>query len=166
MPTASSDAAPETSPRRRSRSITTLRGQAAGATAQLSGSLGATRVDGRVQLKGSLAEWRAGQFSGQLALSAADGNKLIALLSTKGRGRIGRFHLSWHDHDPRQWHARPARHLHHGQGAIAASADRWGGGIKEGILLFRQSASLHARRLSNSYRLRLWRSLAGSGNPA
>ena len=117
-------------------------GQAAGATAQLSGSLGATRLDGRVQLKGSLAEWRAGQVSGKLALSAADGNKLVALLSSKRRGRIGRFHLSWHDHDPRQWHARPARHLHHGQGAIAASADRWGGGIKEGILLFRQSASL------------------------
>ena len=64
-------------------------GQAAGATAQLSGSLGATRVDGRVQLKGSLAEWRAGQFSGQLALSAADGNKLIALLSTKAEAASG-----------------------------------------------------------------------------
>ncbi len=57
--------------------------EGSGATAQLSGSLGAARLDGRVQLKGSLAEWRAGQVSGQLALSAADGNKLVALLSTK-----------------------------------------------------------------------------------
>ena len=64
-------------------------GQAAGATAQLSGSLGAARLDGRVQLKGSLAEWRAGQFSGQLALSAADGNKLVALLSTKAGAASG-----------------------------------------------------------------------------
>ena len=58
-------------------------GQASGATAQLSGTLGAVRLDGRVQLKGALAEWRAGQFSGQLALSGADGNKLIALLFPK-----------------------------------------------------------------------------------
>jgi hypothetical protein len=58
-------------------------GQASGATAQLSGTLGAIRLDGRVQLKGSLAEWRAGQFSGQLGLSGADGNKLIALLFPK-----------------------------------------------------------------------------------
>jgi len=58
-------------------------GQANGATAQLSGNLGASRLDGRVQLKGSLAEWRAGHFSGQLALSAADGNKLVGLLSPK-----------------------------------------------------------------------------------
>jgi len=64
-------------------------GQAAGATAQLSGSLGAARLDGRVQLRGSLAEWRAGQFSGQLALSAADGNKLVALLSTKAGAALG-----------------------------------------------------------------------------
>ena len=58
-------------------------GQANGATAQLSGNLGASRLDGRVQLKGSLAEWRAGHFSGQLALAAADGNKLVGLLSPK-----------------------------------------------------------------------------------
>ncbi|MFY9876539.1 MAG: AsmA family protein, partial [Rhodomicrobium sp.] len=58
-------------------------GQASGATAQLSGTLGAVRLDGRVQLKGALAEWRAGQFTGQLALSGADGNKLIALLFPK-----------------------------------------------------------------------------------
>ena len=58
-------------------------GQASGATAQLSGNLGASRLDGRVQLKGSLAEWRGGYFSGQLALSAADGNKLVGLLSPK-----------------------------------------------------------------------------------
>jgi len=57
--------------------------QGAGATVQLSGTLGAARLDGRVQLKGSLAEWRAGHFSGQLALSAADGDKLAALLSPK-----------------------------------------------------------------------------------
>ena len=42
-----------------------------------------SRLDGRVQLKGSLAEWRAGHFSGQLALSAADGNKLVGLLFPK-----------------------------------------------------------------------------------
>ena len=64
-------------------------GQAAGATAQLSGSLGAARIDGRVQLKGNLAEWRAGQVSGQLALTAADGNKLVALLSPKAGAALG-----------------------------------------------------------------------------
>ncbi len=64
-------------------------GQATGATVQLSGSLGPARVDGRVHLKGSLAEWLAGQFSGQLALSAPDGNKLVALLSTKAGAALG-----------------------------------------------------------------------------
>ncbi len=64
-------------------------GQASGATAQLSGNLGAARLDGRVQLKGSLAEWRAGQFSGQVALSAADGDKLVALLSPKAGAGAG-----------------------------------------------------------------------------
>ncbi len=53
------------------------------ASAQLSGKLGAARLDGRVQLKGSLAEWRAAGFSGQLALSAMEGNALVSLLFPK-----------------------------------------------------------------------------------
>ena len=64
-------------------------GQATGATAQLSGTLGTARLDGRIQLKGSLAEWRAGHYSGQLALSSADGNKLVALLSPKAGAAAG-----------------------------------------------------------------------------
>jgi uncharacterized protein involved in outer membrane biogenesis len=57
--------------------------QARGSTAQLSGNLGAARIDGRVQLKGSLSEWRTGQFAAQLGASAMDGTKLIALLFPK-----------------------------------------------------------------------------------
>ncbi len=53
------------------------------ASMQLSGSLGAAHLDGRVQLKGSLAEWRVAHFSGQIALSAVEGNKLVALLFPK-----------------------------------------------------------------------------------
>jgi hypothetical protein len=54
--------------------------QDGGGTAQLKGSLGAARLEGRIQLKGSLPEWRAGQLSAVLGLSSADGNKLAALL--------------------------------------------------------------------------------------
>lgn len=57
--------------------------QGGGSTALLSGNLGAARVEGRAQLKGSLAEWRTGQFSAQLSASALDGTKLIALLFPK-----------------------------------------------------------------------------------
>ena len=56
-------------------------GQAEGATALVSGTLGAARLDARVQVKGGLGEWRAGHVSGQIALSAADGDKLASLLS-------------------------------------------------------------------------------------
>ncbi len=59
-------------------------GQAGGGAAKLSGNLGAARLDGQVQLKGSLAEWRTGRFSGQAALSAPDGDKLVAFLLPKG----------------------------------------------------------------------------------
>ena len=59
------------------------------ASVQLSGKLGAARLDGRVQLKGSLAEWRAAHFSGQMALSAVEGNKLVALLFPKAGSSPG-----------------------------------------------------------------------------
>ncbi len=54
--------------------------QAANATAQVNGNLGAARVDGRVQLKGGLADWRTGRLSVLLGVSAIDGDKLVALL--------------------------------------------------------------------------------------
>lgn len=57
--------------------------QAGSATAQLNGTLGTARLDGRAQLKGSLAEWRTGLSSAQLSVSAPDGNKLVALLFPK-----------------------------------------------------------------------------------
>jgi hypothetical protein len=139
-------------------------GQASGATAQLSGTLGAVRLDGRVQLKGALAEWRAGQFTGQLALSGADGNKLIALLFPK---------------------AGLAAAASASPGAITIRASGAPGSTRRprsrrrrckprstGRRNSRRPSSsqarcrLRARRLSNSCRPRLWRSLAGSGKPA
>ncbi len=54
--------------------------QSGSATAQVNGLLGTTRVEGRAQLKGPLAEWRTGQLSAQLDILEPDGNKLVALL--------------------------------------------------------------------------------------
>lgn len=64
-------------------------GRAGGATAQIGGTLGGARLDGRVDLKGGLADWRSASVSGQLALSAADGGKLAALLSPKEQATPG-----------------------------------------------------------------------------
>jgi uncharacterized protein involved in outer membrane biogenesis len=50
------------------------------AAALLSGTLGTARVDGRVQLNGTLSEWRNGQLSAQLKFSGPDGNKLLAII--------------------------------------------------------------------------------------
>ncbi len=50
------------------------------AAALLSGTLGTARVDGRVQLSGSLSEWRNGQLSAQFKFSGPDGNKLLAII--------------------------------------------------------------------------------------
>ena len=50
------------------------------ATAQVNGTLGVARVQGRAQLKGALAEWRSGQLSAGLDLSEPDGNRLVALV--------------------------------------------------------------------------------------
>lgn len=51
--------------------------------AQLSGSLGAARVQGKAQMKGGFADWRTKPFWAQIDLSAPDGNKLVALLFPK-----------------------------------------------------------------------------------
>jgi uncharacterized protein involved in outer membrane biogenesis len=50
------------------------------ATAQVIGSLGTARIEGRGQLKGSLDAWREGQVSAQFRATQPDGNKLLALL--------------------------------------------------------------------------------------
>jgi uncharacterized protein involved in outer membrane biogenesis len=57
--------------------------QAGTATAQLGGNLGTARMEGRAQLKGTLADWKAGLLSAQFGISAPDGNKLLALLFPK-----------------------------------------------------------------------------------
>lgn len=57
--------------------------QAGTATAVLGGNLGSARVDGRVQLKGTLSDWKTGLISAQFGVSAADGNKLLAQLFPK-----------------------------------------------------------------------------------
>jgi len=51
--------------------------------AQVTGNLGETRVDGRAQHKGNLADWRTIPFSGQIGLNSPDGSKLVALLYPK-----------------------------------------------------------------------------------
>jgi hypothetical protein len=48
------------------------------ATAQITGDLGGTRIDGRTQLKGALPDWRTGLVSAQFSASALDGNRLVA----------------------------------------------------------------------------------------
>ncbi len=140
-------------------------GQADSATAQLSGNIGAARLDGRVQLKGSLAEWRAGRFSGQLALSAADGNKLAALLST----RAGRW-LKALPRLPALSRSAPAAHPN---GSIAQPHSRLRR-CKRRSMGYRNSRrpfsfparrKPQARRPSKFCRPRCWRSLAGSGKP-
>ncbi len=52
---------------------------AGSAAAQLAGTLGTARINGRAQLKGPLSEWRTGSLNAQLGVSALDGNKLLAL---------------------------------------------------------------------------------------
>ncbi len=54
--------------------------QTGSSTAQLGGNLGPARMEGRAELKGTLTDWRSGILSGQISVSAADGNKLLAQL--------------------------------------------------------------------------------------
>ncbi len=113
------------------------------ASVQLSGKLGAAHLDGRVQLKGSLAEWRAAHFSGQIALSAIEGANLVSLLFPKGGIEPRRFEFSGHDRDPGQRHIRAARYVSHRQGCLVASPDRRRGVVQRAdVLLQRQGAGL------------------------
>ena len=50
------------------------------ATAQLSGTMGTARLEGHAQLKGALSDWRTGQTSAQLNVSAPDGNRILSLI--------------------------------------------------------------------------------------
>jgi hypothetical protein len=47
-------------------------------TALLTGTLGPARIEGKAQLKGSLADWKTGQLAVQLGASAVDGGRLLA----------------------------------------------------------------------------------------
>ncbi|MGA7325040.1 MAG: AsmA family protein [Rhodomicrobium sp.] len=49
-------------------------------SAQITGNLGLMRVDGRVQLGGILTDWAKDPLSGQLRVSAPNGNKLVTLI--------------------------------------------------------------------------------------
>ncbi len=53
------------------------------ATARLDGNLGAARVEGHAQLKGSLSDWDQTELSAQLNLTEPDGSKLARLLFPK-----------------------------------------------------------------------------------
>lgn len=63
--------------------------QAGTATAVLGGSLGPARVDGRVQLKGNLSDWKTGLVSAQFGMSAPDGNKLLTQFFPKAAQNPG-----------------------------------------------------------------------------